>query len=837
MAGNKTKTDRIHDQISRFFRTRQNPNWKALVGALGESDENLSDLIEEVRKQFFVKTASRPYLDRLGSNVSVSRPRFVGMDDPTFRTYIPVLAYQPKQVKLVLDLLLDIFFFKESTTAFNQSTNFEPFNLEDGWELEYTVDGSKLEDITFNTEDFVDINNATADEVVGVINRNAQNSFAVVFDDRIQKRKFIRIFTNTIGSKGSIQITGGRANSNLRFTGFIDDAGSGSNTQWTITKVGDTMTFTHVGGTSPGLDQVGVGDVVIIEIPNNEGSFVIESVDVGTASFSFKNLFGNAGSFDHTGNPETFVRFMEPVKQVVYTQNNRSLVWEVSPGEIIVEMPASPPVVKRQLAGSAHINGFTASAVSRVADDQLEIDDATDWPTAGKFILQEREELQYRILTSTEDVEETNLRETRFDKQNIYTFTGRSGNTLTGITPNLPEVSELNEFDISTAVRSTGNVVTITTTTDHNYNIGDVVKVQNTESALSTTGIRIDVSTTDTDADVAAIAATRINAETDFSAVAIGNQVQITNSENGTATDAADVDSGLTPVVAQQGTAGQPEITQVVQAAGSTFDISGDGLRWEISSANDDTRYHVWYNVTDGANVQSNAGLDDTVDGTFVITDVPTSNQFTYTSAGELGSAVDGVTRVERFGMADTGSIVYLTSAQLGTGILGPNIWDENASFVLSALTSNITSDIKAGNNVRTIGIDSPNNIPDEEGFVVFNFGTEFEEGPVRYLYKPSANAIQLDPAYVFQNNHDAGSAITVIRRRGAHVISTTGREYAPYITDPSVARTILQELLRQTKSVGIFIDFLIRYPEQLYATLDVYQSGDPSLQPVYSEE
>jgi len=151
MADNKNKTDRLHDQMPRFYKTRTNPNWSALVSALGESDDNLAELIEEVSKQFFVKTAERPYLDRLGANFQVSRPKFVGMDDPTFRTYIPVLAYQPKQVKLVLDLLLDIFFFKESTTAFTQSESSQPFNLSDGWELEYTIDGDKLEDITFNT--------------------------------------------------------------------------------------------------------------------------------------------------------------------------------------------------------------------------------------------------------------------------------------------------------------------------------------------------------------------------------------------------------------------------------------------------------------------------------------------------------------------------------------------------------------------------------------------------------------------------------------------------------------------------------------------------------------
>lgn len=64
MANNKNKTDRLHDQMPRFLKTRANPNWQALIGALGESDQNLADLVEEVRKQMFIKTASRPYLDR-----------------------------------------------------------------------------------------------------------------------------------------------------------------------------------------------------------------------------------------------------------------------------------------------------------------------------------------------------------------------------------------------------------------------------------------------------------------------------------------------------------------------------------------------------------------------------------------------------------------------------------------------------------------------------------------------------------------------------------------------------------------------------------------------------
>lgn len=712
MANNKTKADRIHDQMPRFFKTRVNPNWKALIDSIGESDQNVTDLVEEVRKQFFVKTASRPYIDRLGANFRVSRPRFVGMDDPTFRNYIPVLAYQPKQVKFVMDLLLDIFFFKETTTAFTQSEDFEPFALVNGWELEYTVDQNKTERIVFSSTEFANIAAATAEEVVSAINRQAQHSFAVVFDDRIKKRKFLRIFTNTIGSKGSIQFTGGRADMSMRFRGWNNASGSGSNTVWTVSKIGDTVTFQHTGGVSPNLDKVQAGDVVIISIAGNQGSFVVEEINLADNSFSFTNLFATPGIFDHNVLPPTaLVRFMTPEKIVVYTNNTRSVVWEVSPGEIIVEMPASPPVVKRSLIGSAHLNGLVDAMVDRVSNTELELTDASEWPTQGQFVLQQVSEIQTHILTGSEDVTLSAQYDTRFDKAQRYSFTGRTGNFLTGIVPDLPPESGIFEATITTATR-VGTTVTVVTASAHGFEIGEGVRIQNT--------------------------------------------------------------------------------------------------------------------VPDP---------DNSVNGTFIIETTPTATSFTYQSTGVAGVNTGGVARVERIGMAEAGSLAYLTSAQVDTGIIGPYMWSPNAPYVISSLTSHIQADIKAGNNVRTIAIDTVNNIPDAEGFVIFDFGTEREEGPVRYLYKPTTASLQLDPAYVFKSNHDIGSSITVIRRRGAHVMSGLGSEYPAYITDPAVAREVLQQLLRQVKSVGIFIEFLIRYPEQLYSQLDVYRSGNPDLWPINDEE
>ena len=835
---NKNKIDRIHEQMPRFFKTRQNPNWKALIETLGESDDKIAQLIEEVRKQMFVKTADRPYIDRLGANVQVSRPRFIGMSDQSFRNYIPVLAYQPKQVKHVMDSLLDIFFFKETTTSYTQSQAISPYSLVDQWELVYIVDGIKEENILFRTDDFVDINNATAEEVASVINRQAQHSFAVMFDDRIKKEKYVRIFTNTIGAKGSIQIVGGRADIILQFTGFKLNAGSSTNTQWTVTKIGDTMTFTYVGGNTPNLQNVEAGDIALISILGNSGSFVVNNVNLSDNSFTFTNLFGTAGSYDHSLLLSTeLVRFMTPEKMLVFKNDSRSLVWEVSPGEIIVEMPATPPVVKRSLGGSAHINGLVSTVTTVPSSSSLTLDDATDWPTSGQFVVQSKDEIITHIVTISEDVTLSKQFNTRFDKSQIYSFTSKTGNILNGITPSLPDIAIVIEKSITSAVRDGANEVLVTLAVTHDFNVGEAVNIYDTAAAIPTKGIRIDVLAADTANQVAAKTAAQINAMADLAATSLGNVVTVTNSSNGITTDAADVDSGAVITVTQQGTALLPEITDIGVSAGSTYDVIGNGLRFNINSANDTNEYHVWFKVLDGVNTQVNPGLDDSVNGTFVITSVPSTTSFTYISTGEQGSAFGGEARIERMGMADAGSLVYLTSAQIDSGILGPYMWDASAAFVLSSLTSTVQNEIKAGNIVRTLQIAPVNNIPNEEGFAIFDFGTELQEGPVRYLYKPTTGSMQMDPAYVFKNNHAVGSSVTIIRRKGAHVITGTGSDYPAYITDPAIARTTLQNLLLQVKSAGIFIDFLIRYPQQLYSVLDVYKSVNPDLWPINEEE
>jgi hypothetical protein len=706
MAQQKGRVDNLHDNMPAIFNTKENVNWRALLEAFGEADQDTLDLIESVRQQFFIKTASRPYIDRLGTANLVQRPRFVGMDDTDFRTFIPVMSYQPKQVKLVLDSLLDLFFFKEATTSFISSVMSEPFILQDNWELEYLVDSVYDERIQFTEEEFTDISNATANEIVASINRQAIHSYAIAFEDSLTKETNVRIFTKTVGSKGSLQMIGGRANIGLQFEGWNTESGYGVNTEWEVTKVGDTVTlrFTGTGG-SPKIDQINVGDVVIISRPGNTGSFLITEVDATTDSVVYTNLFATEETFIQSSIQD--VKFFTPFKSTVYLKDRRALVWEIRPGEIIVEMPPSPPVVKRKRAGSAHINGMESTTLDMISSTSMELKDATDWPATGNFFFVPLNEIQ-TFFPQDLDVVSFQFKSKLSSPMISYTYTSRSGNILSGITPNLPIFANLDVVTLVSANRDNANEMTIITSTAATWQVGDPVTVSNAVQGIGT----------------------------------------------GPATNGTWV------------------ITQVV----SPFVFKA-------------------YSFGGGTGARASTG----------------------------GQGV-----AEKIGVANSGSRVILTTAQLQPNSPGPYMWDEDADFVLSSLTTDLTMEIKAGTTKRNIEVD-PNDIPNETGRLIFDFGTEKQEGPVRYFFKPSDTALAIDPSYVFKFTHDVGSAVTMIRRRGGIQFSGLGTEFSAYVTDPAAAREVLQELMQDVKSVGIFINFLVRYPEFYYATIDTYRSGiDP---------
>ncbi len=87
------------------------------------------------------------------------------------------------------------------TRGFLVSANAQPFSLLNGDTITFKVDGGGNQVVTFNTADFVFINNATAAEVVAVLNKTLLGATATVTSDNR-----VMVKTNTYATTGSIKV-------------------------------------------------------------------------------------------------------------------------------------------------------------------------------------------------------------------------------------------------------------------------------------------------------------------------------------------------------------------------------------------------------------------------------------------------------------------------------------------------------------------------------------------------------------------------------------------------------------------------------------------------------
>lgn len=100
----------------------------------------------------------------------------------------------------------------DAAAAFRTS-GAETFALANGQTLTVSVDLGTVQTVTFLTGEFVDIANATAEEVAAVINAKLVGAFATVIGGTQ-----VRITSDTRGTGSHINVTGGTANAALGFT-------------------------------------------------------------------------------------------------------------------------------------------------------------------------------------------------------------------------------------------------------------------------------------------------------------------------------------------------------------------------------------------------------------------------------------------------------------------------------------------------------------------------------------------------------------------------------------------------------------------------------------------
>lgn len=148
-------------------------------------------------------------------------------------------------------------------------------------------------------------------------------------------------------------------------------------------------------------------------------------------------------------------------------------------------------------------------------------------------------------------------------------------------------------------------------------------------------------------------------------------------------------------------------------------------------------------------------------------------------------------------------------------------------TFTITGQKATLQQTLTKGDVFTSLTVDDTSAIQNPSGVLMIGFGTEVQEGPIRYRGVPNSNTILIDPSYVFRNDHSSGETINIISQQMPYVPRKSGVDLAIYFTSPAGAREIVQGILDSLKAAGIVIHFLILAPKYRYILDNPYLSDD----------
>lgn len=160
-----------------------------------------------------------------------------------------------------------------------------------------------------------------------------------------------------------------------------------------------------------------------------------------------------------------------------------------------------------------------------------------------------------------------------------------------------------------------------------------------------------------------------------------------------------------------------------------------------------------------------------------------------------------------------------------GSFIFSPN--GQTNTFTISRQKCALQQNISKGNIYTSVAVDNNASFTASTGDILFGFGTDSQEGPVKYRGVPNSNTILIDPGYVFKFDHSIGDAINVITDRKPYTPNKNGQDLAVYLTSPSGAREVVQAILQSLAAAGIIVKFKVLAPTYKYIIDNPYISDD----------
>jgi len=344
----------------------QGPNTTAVLKALAAGmAAPLINNAAAVNDQLYIVSASGSYLDQRLADYGITRPSNVGLTDSIFRE-IGIQVKNRKQVRDLINHVLDSIFGDEYTRATSKSSTVEPYALSDGDTLIVNFDDNHTATITFHSSQFTNINAALAEEVANAITITLRNFgySGTAISQNDGNGNYVSLISDTIGPASSVTVMGGSAQNQLLFPSILV-AGGNMSTQWTISlqsgAPGGILRFTWTGGSNPNLGKVQAGDYVNIfgggfASSPNEGSYaILTSVGgaIDDSYFEIQNPFGTSGIIIQ--GTDDAVLFFNPVMQQLNSLQSYAAVYQTQSRILQIFLPATTQVIGRTNIGASFL--------------------------------------------------------------------------------------------------------------------------------------------------------------------------------------------------------------------------------------------------------------------------------------------------------------------------------------------------------------------------------------------------------------------------------------------------------------------------------------------------
>ncbi len=387
-----SRRDEVFQSLVRDFNPafRHGRNWRALLTAVMTGDRANRDLARAAFDQMFTTTASGRYLDDRGARSYLERLREVGMSDDDYRRLIVALDTR-RVVPDVLREVFEIFYGEAAVRPVVTTEVVEPFSLAVDRDVVFETPTGQLRAVV-GAQDFAHPEEASADEVAAWLNRWFTDLSSPLRATTTKVQDSSSWAVRVVGPRNTwISVTGGTAQSTLRFPTEVRAYGAGAFPTWVLTTVSSTgrLRFTTT-STSYDLSLVRRGDYVVVTgtefAAANRGTHRVVAVR-RTVSGGTTTQYWEC---EATGTAQTVgqltagsVRFFRPTRvhplgQAVLDRSDEGMT-----------VSAVTTVVRRKASNAQYLGQNTAitpTSILRTADGRISVEETTHGLAVGDWV-------------------------------------------------------------------------------------------------------------------------------------------------------------------------------------------------------------------------------------------------------------------------------------------------------------------------------------------------------------------------------------------------------------------------------------------------------------------